>query len=55
MCFLTLIIGGEALPQLAISLTFLYNEGTYHHPLTVLRCSDYHQEFHIYNMNELKR
>jgi len=27
---------GEALPQLAISLTFLFNEGTYHHPLTVL-------------------
>jgi len=46
---------GEALPQLAISLTFLYNEGTYHHPLTVLRCSDYFLEFHIYNMNELKR
>jgi len=30
---------GEALPQLAISLTFLYNEGTYHHPLTVLSAS----------------
>ena len=28
---------GEALPQLGISLTFLYNEGTYYHPLTVLR------------------
>jgi len=30
---------GEALPQLAISLTFLYNEGTYHHPLIVLSAS----------------